>query len=360
MKNNFYIVIMAGGSGTRLWPISRANLPKQFHKLSSNEKSLLQETYDRIIDLVPRENIYISVVEDIFKITQEQLPDIPDKNFIIEPEGKNTAPAIGLVAATIFKKDPSAVVVTVASDHTIQKVEEFQKSIKTAAKFVEENPDYLLTIGIKPTEPNTGYGYIKVGRKIENEDTHNVERFVEKPDLARAKTYLRSGDYLWNASYFIWRASEMLKNFEKYQPKIYEGLREIVKAMGTKEEKEVLKKVYSTFPKEPIEPAIIEKIEHIGVIPADLGWSDVGTFDSLYEFLSQSTGETNITRGHHIGIDNKNCLIYAQDKLLATVGLDNIVIIDTPDVTLVCNKKNVDGIKELIAKLKKDGKEKYL
>jgi len=351
---------MAGGSGTRLWPISRANLPKQFHKFSSDERSLIQETYDRIKEIVPQDHIYVSLVSNIYKTTREQLPEIPEENFIIEPEGKNTAPAIGLIAAKIFKRDPDAVVATVASDHTIQNVAEFQKVIKQASRFVEEKPEYLLTIGISPTEPNIGYGYIKVGRKMENEPVYAVERFVEKPDSERAQSYLKSGDYLWNASYFIWQAAEMLKNYKTFEPEIYKGLKEILVAIGTDAEQETINKIYASFPKKPVEPAIIERMENIGVIPADLGWSDVGTFDSLYEFLSKNSGETNVIKGRHIGINNKNCLIYANDKLLATIGLEDIIIIDTPDVTLVCNKNNAGEIKELTEKLKAEGQTNYL
>ncbi len=351
---------MAGGSGTRLWPISRANLPKQFHKFSSNEKSLIQETYGRVKDLVPLENIYVSLVSNIYKTTKEQLPEIPDENYIIEPEGKNTAPAIGLIASIIFDRNPEAIIATIASDHTLSDEELFKKTIHDAFKFVKTNQEYLVTVGIKPHEPNTGYGYIKVGRKFNDEIAHQVERFVEKPNLETAERYLKSGDYLWNASYFIWKASAMLENFHRLAPEIHERLSRISKAIKTDKYEEILQKEYAEFLKEPIEPIIIEKMDKVAVIPADLGWSDVGTWSSLYEILSKNTGKNNISRGHHIGVNNKNCLVYAHDKLLATVGLEDIIIVDTPDVTLVCNKNKSQELKELMEKLKTEGKQKYL
>lgn len=359
MKDNFYIVLMAGGSGTRLWPVSRAHLPKQFHAFSS-KKSLLQETYDRVKDLAPKNNIYISLVENIAKTSQRQLPEIPQENFIIEPEGKNTAPAIGLAAAKIFQKDPEAIIATVASDHTIEKTAQFQKVIGQAASFVKNNPPYLVTIGIKPTEPHTGYGYIKIGRKITDSPVHEVEKFVEKPDLATAQKYLAAGDYLWNASYFIFQAKAMLDNFKQYQNGIYRGLMTIIRGLGTKDEAKIIEREYRAFPKEPIDTAIAEKIKTIGVICADLGWSDIGSWASLYELLAKNTGETNISQGHHVGVGDKNCLVYAQDKLLATVGLEDIIVIDTPDVTLVCNKNKSQQVKDLIEKLKEQGKHQYL
>lgn len=358
MKKENYVVIMAGGSGTRLWPMSRTNLPKQFHSLAS-EKSLIQETYERVKDLVPKENIYVSLVSSILKTSISQLPEVPKENFIIEPEGKNTAPAIGLVAANIFHRNPQAVVITVASDHTVNKITNFQTAVSNAFSFVKDNPDYFVTIGIKPTRPDTGLGYIKVGRKFPNSNLHEVNQFVEKPDLETAKSYLKSGGYLWNASYFTWRADKILEMYAEHAPAIYEKLVLILKILD-KKDNATIDKIYKEMPKVPIDTAIAEKVKKIAVVPADLGWSDIGSWSSLYDLLSQQTDSHTISKGNHIGVDDKNCLIYAQDKLLATVGLEDIVIVDTPDVTLVLNKNQSQKVKDLIEKIKESGNESYL
>jgi len=350
---------MAGGSGTRLWPMSRKDKPKQFQKFSS-QKSLLQETYDRIKDLVPKENIYVSLTSDVVDGAREQLPRILKDNFIIEPEAKNTAPATGLAAAKIFLLNPNAIIATVASDHTIEKVGNYQQAINHFFDFVKKNPKYLAAIGIKPTRPDTGFGYIKVGKKIEGSNLYQVEQFVEKPNLETAKKYLASGNYLWNGCYFAFHAGELLKVFSKYEPNIYRGLKNILKAFGQKDEAKIIQDEYANFEKVPIDTAIAEKYDKLAVIPADMEWSDVGTWASLYDLLSKREKEHTISQGHHIGIDNKNCLIYGGDKLLATVGLEDIIIVDTPDVTLVCNKNKSQDVKKLIDKLKEEGKSSYL
>ncbi|AKM81850.1 TPA: mannose-1-phosphate guanylyltransferase [Candidatus Berkelbacteria bacterium] len=357
MRNNFYIVIVAGGSGTRLWPVSRENSPKQFHKLTS-DKSLLEETYDRIKDLTESENIYISLGANAALQTKAQLKEIPEANYIIEPEGKNTAPAIALISAKIFKKDPQAIIATIAADHTVKNNSNYTETLKSAAHFVDKNPEYLVTIGIQPDSAHTGYGYVKIGRKLDNEKAHEVEEFVEKPNLETAQKYFDSGKYLWNAGYFIFRADKMIEMFENYAPEIYSGLRAILKAIGTEDEKEIIEKAFKEFPKVPIDTAIAEKVEKIAVIPADLGWSDIGSWSSVFDLLDKEDG--NVHRGHHVGIDDKNCLFFAQDKLLATVGLEDIVVVDTPDVTLICKKDKAQEVKKLIEKLKEQGKHKYL
>lgn len=358
--NNNYIVIMAGGSGTRLWPVSRAELPKQFQHFSDKPESLIQETYERIKDLVPQENIYVSLIESIAAMAKEQLPDIDANNFIVEPEGKNTAPAMGLIASVILKRNPEAIVTTVASDHSIGNVPLFQESINHAFEFVKDNPENLVTIGIKPTEPNTGFGYIKIGEKFDSQDIYKVDKFVEKPNLETAQKYLDSGEYMWNASYFTWNAMQMLENFNSLAPNIYEGLVKISDAVDTENFPVVLRDEYAKFAKEPIETVIIEKMASVAVIPADLNWSDIGTWSSLYEFLVKSTGKNTISHGDHVGVDDENCLFYSQSKLLATIGLKDIIIVDTPDVTLVCNKNKSQDIKKLMDELREKGREKYL
>lgn len=358
MKENNYIVLMAGGSGTRLWPVSRESKPKQFHNFTS-EKSLLQETYDRVKVLVAKNNIYVSLGNNALAETQKQLKDIPKENYIVEPMAKNTGPSTALVVAKLFKKDPSAVIAMISSDHTVNKVSNYQDAFIKAFNFIDENPNYLITLGVQPDNPNTGYGYIKVGKKIINEAPHEVEEFVEKPDLETAQKYLESGQYLWNAGYFVFRADEMIKMYEQFAPEIYEGLKNILVSIDTPDEEKVTKDEFEKFEKVPVDTAIAEKAKDIAVIPVDMGWSDIGSWSSLYDLL-QGNKESNVSRGHHIGVGDKNCLFFAEDKLLATVGLENIIVVDTPDATLVCHKDKTQEVKSLIEKLKAEGKHKYL
>ncbi|MFA6493003.1 MAG: mannose-1-phosphate guanylyltransferase [Patescibacteria group bacterium] len=359
MNENFYIVIMAGGSGTRLWPMSRCDQPKQFQNLCG-EKSLIQETYDRVKDIVPKENIFISLVENILETSKKQLPEIKKENFIVEAESRNTGPAIAYAAATISRRNPQAVVVTLPSDHAIEDLEEFKKSIKTVLEFISKNPDYLATVGLKPTSPDTGLGYIEVGKKITDSKLYQVKRFVEKPNLEKAKEYVKSGKFLWNASYFCWRADKLLDTYKTYAPEVYKGIEEIIHLFAKKGSDKEISKIYKNLPKVPIDTAIAEKVEKIAVLPADLGWSDIGNWTTLYEFLTSKTGGHTVSRGNHIGIDDKGCLIYAQDKLLTTVGLKDIIVVDTPDVTLVCDKNRAQDVKKLIEKIEELGKHKYL
>ncbi|KKQ74226.1 MAG: Mannose-1-phosphate guanylyltransferase (GDP), mannose-6-phosphate isomerase, type 2 [Berkelbacteria bacterium GW2011_GWB1_38_5] len=359
MNKNFYIVLMAGGSGTRLWPMSRKASPKQFHKFSS-DRSLLQGTYDRIKDLVAKENIHVSLTKANLAQSQKQLKEISINNFIIEPEAKNTGPSIALITAHIFAHNPQAIIATIASDHTVEKINNYKEAISEILRFATKNPDYLSTIGIKPSRAETGFGYIKVGKKITNSNLYCGEKFVEKPDKKKAQKYLESGDFLWNASYFAFSAGRMLGMYKKYSPLIYNGIKNIMAAFGNKNADKILNLEYAKFPTAPFDTIIAEKHNKIAIIPADLGWSDIGSWASLYDLLSRKIGGHTVTEGHHVGIDNKNCLIYAKDKLLATVGLEDIIIVDTKDVTLVCNKNKSQDIKKLLEKLKIKGKSEYL
>lgn len=350
---------MAGGSGTRLWPMSRCNQPKQFQNLCG-EKSLIQETYERVQDIVPKENIYISLVENILKTSQNQLPKVSRENFIVEAEGRNTGPAIAYVAANLAKKNPQAVVVTLPSDHAIEDLAEFKTSLKTVLNFINKYPQYLATVGLTPTCADTGLGYIEMERKISQEKLYQVKRFVEKPDFETAQKYLRSNKFLWNASYFCWRADKLLDIYKTYAPEIYQAILKIMPMIGKKGSATKINQIYKTMPKVPIDTAIAEKFDKIAVLPAKLGWSDIGNWATLYQFLSALSGHHTVSRGNHIGVDDKNCLIYAQDKLLATIGLKDVIVVDTPDVTLVCDKNRAQDVKKLIEKIQIEGKEKYL
>lgn len=359
MDNNFYIVLMAGGSGTRLWPMSRCDKPKQFHNICS-PKSLIQETYERIKPLTNSSNIYVSLVASVFETTKKQLNNIPNENYIIEPEVKNTAPALALAAVKLFQINPEAIIAAISCDHTVENVQHYQTAFKQALAFVQDNPDYLVTIGIEPTDPNTGYGYIKKGRKFTKTNLREVKKFIEKPDLKTAKAYLKSGQYLWNGGYFVFKASSLISMYKKYAPDIYKIIKELLKITNIDPKDKKFNNLYNKMPVTPFDIAIAEKVEHIAVVPMDCGWSDVGSWASVYEFLARKDNKQTVSQGHHIGFDDKNCLVYAQDKLLATIGLEDIVIVDTKDVTLVCKKDRSQDIKKIIEIIKTKGKHHYL
>ncbi|MDO8513200.1 MAG: sugar phosphate nucleotidyltransferase [bacterium] len=357
-----HAVIMAGGSGTRLWPMSRTNFPKQLHQLMS-DKSLIQETFERLKSFLPVENIYISTAEKYLTETRRHLPELPEENYIIEPIARNTGPSLAYIAAFFAAKDPKSIVGTFASDHSIAKIEEFKKAIITAEKAIEYYPDHIVTIGLNPTSPDTGLGYIKMHnlkKTIDGTKIFSVEKFVEKPDLPTAKKYVSSWEYLWNASYFIWQADTLLDLFDKYAPEFRDPINNIQLALKKGNLKQIIAKEYDKMPAKPFDTVIMEKVKKVLVIPADLGWSDIGSWASLHDILATNTGSNIITKGNHIGIDNKNCLIYAKDKLIATVGLDDVIVVDTDDVILICKKEHAHDIKKLIDKLKEEGKHLYL
>jgi len=352
---NFYAVIMAGGLGTRLWPMSRKEKPKQFQKFISSQ-TMIQETYERVAKVVNKDNIFVSTALCYKNLVLEQLPEIKESQLIIEPSSRGTAAAIAWVTSYIHGINPKAVVATIASDHAIKNVDEFVLVIKKALETAEKNEDKLITIGINPTYPDTRLGYIKMGKEFSNGEKRvfYVDSFEEKPDQETAEKYLSGWEYLWNAGYFIFKAETFLTWTRKYTPKI-------INVLNTKDKKEQLKK-YDLLDNVAIDTEMVEKMnsENRLVVPSELQWSDVGTWDSLFDFFKDSLKAKMIIKGKHIDSGSENCLVYSEDKLVATVGLKDTIIVETKDAIFVADKKQAPRVKDIIEKLKKEEKHIYL
>lgn len=358
-----YAVIMAGGSGTRFWPLSREKMPKQLLKIGGID-TLIQETVGRVLPLIPKENIFVvtnhGLADDIDRQLSARFDGSWAANIIIEPEARNTAPALGLAALHLRRIDPDAIMVVLAADHSIRKTDEFLNLIKTAAAAAKK--DYLVTLGIKPNRPETGFGYIKAGKPCEGQgiaDVCKVEAFVEKPNLETAKEYVRQGSYYWNSGMFIWKTSTFLDEIQKLQPALYQGLMEIQESIGSDRESKVVAKVFQKFDSISIDYAIMEKTGRAAVIPADIEWSDVGSWSALDE-VSDRDASGNIISGNVIDFGSKDSIIYAEKRLVATIGLHDTIVVDTPDATLVCSKEKAQDVKKIVEELKKRKSEEHL
>ena len=351
-------LIMAGGRGERFWPKSRKNLPKQFLSLTDDGKTMIQLTVERILPLVKMEDIYISTNRDYKELVRQQLPEIPDENILCEPVGRNTAPCIGLGAVHMRKKYEDAVMYVLPSDHLIKYTSIFLSTLTDAGEVAEQGEN-LVTLGITPDCPETGYGYIKflpdqmLGRAFE------VDRFVEKPDLETAKEYVASEQYLWNSGMFIWKVSTILKNLETYLPETYQGLNRIADAIGTEEEELVLEKEFSAFQSESIDYGIMEKAKNIYILSGSFGWDDVGSWLAVGR-IKKSNEFGNVINGNAVTVDTKNCIIQGGKKLIATVGIEDIIVVDTEDALLICEKDSAGNIKKVLENLKICNRTEYL
>ena len=317
---------------------------------------MIQETFERVAKVVPKENIFVSTTGEYKNLVLEQLPDIDIDRLIIEPSARGTAAAIALVAKSIHQINPAAIVATVASDHAIKNVDEFVSVIKTALETVGKHPDKLVTVGINPSYADTGMGYIKMGKEFSNGERRIffVDSFVEKPDKATAEKYLTGWEYMWNAAYFVFSAEKFLDWSKQYVPQIAEVL-EITDEKARAEK-------YNQLENLPIDTAIIEKMEAGSrlVVPSELLWSDVGNWGALFDYFKDSLQSEMIVKGNHIDVDSHNCLVYSEDKMVATIGLKDIIIVETDDAILVANKNKVSEVKKIIDKLKAEGKHLYL
>ncbi len=350
---------MAGGSGTRFWPLSRAKYPKQLIRLGG-ELSLIQQTVQRLADIIPAERVLVVTAANQADAIRQQLPQIPRQNILVEPIGRNTAPCIALAALYLKKSDPQAVMVVMPADHLIQDTDEFKQALLMAASLAETD-DCLVTLGVKPQSPHTGYGYILLADEIAHSaglKAYKVKTFTEKPELTEAEKYLADGA-LWNSGIFVWRSEVILSAFEQYLPDIYKSLLGIEPALGTPQQESSLAGVYPRLPSISIDYGIMEKYPHTVVVRGDLGWNDVGSWPSLREvFPADEAG--NVTLGRHLGLDSKDIIIHSPNKPVATIGLENIIIVETEDVLLVCNAERAQEIKQLVNMLRDKGWGKYL
>lgn len=351
-------LIMAGGRGERFWPRSRKSLPKQFLSLTGDGRTMIQLTVERILPLVNIEDIFIATNKDYKELVKQQLPKLPEENILCEPVGRNTAPCIGLGAVHIAKKYEDALMLVLPSDHLIKYNSMFVNTLIEACHIAEEDTN-LVTIGITPDYPETGYGYIKFNPNESKEHAFAVDRFVEKPTKEVAKEYLETEEYLWNSGMFVWKTSSILKNIELFMKDTYDGLLRIKESVGTEQEAQVLEKEFMAFRSESVDYGIMEKAEHIYTIPGTFGWDDVGSWLAV-DRIRKSNEKGNVVSGNIITVNSKNCIIEGSKKLIAAVGLEDLIIVDTEDATLICEKQSAGDIKKVLENLKICNRDEYI
>ncbi|ACL71031.1 mannose-1-phosphate guanylyltransferase [Halothermothrix orenii] len=354
-------LIMAGGEGTRFWPLSRSNRPKQFLKLTDDQKTMLQETVERIKELVPPDKVFIATNESYKEAIKKQLPEVPEENIIIEPYKRDTAACIGLASLYIEKKFPGSTMVVLPADHLIKNKERFINILQKAVMTAAVGPN-LVTIGIEPTHPETGYGYIHFGEllhTIDEDRVYQVKEFTEKPDLDTAREFLEEGTYLWNSGMFVWRVETIQDKIEKHMPELSKAMERIRQALGTDLEDKVVREEFKELEGISIDYGIMEKASDIYVIPGDFGWDDLGSWPAL-ERVKKVDKDGNVVLGKHYGIDTKNSIIHSEDKVVTTIGLKDIVIVNTRDAILICDKKRAQEVKEIREILHRNGMEECL
>lgn len=348
-----YAVIMAGGTGTRLWPRSRVARPKQFLPLVG-DRTMLQETVARIAPLVATEQTLVITGRDYAALTAEQLPDVPRANIIGEPSGKGSAPAIGLGLLAVQQDDPQGIMVVLSSDHQIQKVAVFREALKAAEELASDG--YLVTLGVHPTEAHTGYGYIHRRERLgafNGFEAYEVSRFVEKPNRETAEKYVQSGEYSWNAGIFIWRADVIMAAFARHLPQLHQQLTTIG-GRGGPGDPAAYGSVWDSIDPVTIDYGIMEHAERVAVIPVDIGWSDVGDWDTLAGIV---LGASAAEQPQHLALDTQNTLVFSErDRLVATIGLENFLVIDTGDALMIAPRDRAQDVKKIVDELKRQGR----
>jgi mannose-1-phosphate guanylyltransferase len=355
-----YAVILAGGSGKRLWPLSRQARPKQLLDITCTERPLLLETFERLEPLVAPEDIYVITAQRYVESTRRELASVPSSNIITEPEGRGSAPAIGLAALHLWHRDPDAVMVCLPADHHIAEPDRFRDALLAAEQVAQDG--HLVTLGIRPTYAHTGYGYIEIGEELRQAGgfpVHAVRRFTEKPDEQSARIFVAGGRHLWNSGMFLWKASTILDEIEKHLPRLHQCLHEVGCVLGTPDAQAVLERAWSGVERETIDFGVMEKAEDVVVIPVDMGWSDIGSWASLTDLLPADS-QGNVVVGKHLGLGTERCVIYSPRRLVATVGVENLVVVETEDAILVCSRDRAEEVKALVDKLDEEGWQDWL
>ncbi|MDP6698338.1 MAG: sugar phosphate nucleotidyltransferase [Candidatus Latescibacteria bacterium] len=354
-------VIRAGGIGTRLWPYSRQRKPKQFHAMAG-EQTMLQDAVGRIGSIAAADDVHVSTGAQMADLVREQLPALSAAQLIVEPALRNTGPAVGLECALLEARYPGCVIASLGSDHYIGKAGEFCRLLQVAEAAITAHPDYLFTLGVKPTRAETGYGYIQRGvvlAEFAGEPVYGVEAFKEKPDASTAARYVASGEYLWNSNMFAWKAATVLELFARFEPALHEGLERIMAAVGSAEEGAVIAREYPRLKEIAVDNAIIERAEKVATIEADIDWGDIGSWAALTDVLpADSAG--NLFAGEVVAIDAANSTVYARkDRLVALIGVEDLVVVDTEDALLVCKKGEAQRVKDVLERLQEDKYRKY-
>lgn len=364
-KDHIYALIFCGGGGTRLWPFSREKRPKQFLKIKGS-KTLIKQTFDRVSSFVPVERIFVVTVPDYTDEVAEMMNEVPRSQVLVEPARRNTAMAAALGAAAIFKKDPTAIIVNIWADHLIPDKDDYKRAMYAGAKAASDGLN-LVTTGIKPRYPHTGFGYIKKGELYDSEGgepVYKIDKFAEKPDLETAKKYLKAGDYLWHQGTFIWRVDAFMEALKKYAKPTYERMGEIIDHLGEVGGKDKIIKAYMAAPDLSIDVAVAEKAPNFLVTEANFEWWDVGDFNVLWNVEDKDKNGNVVLKddgGEYIGVETKDSMIISEDnRLVATYGVDNIVVVATKDAVLVIPKSEAQSVKKIVEQIKEENKKNFL
>jgi mannose-1-phosphate guanylyltransferase len=351
---------MAGGVGSRFWPVSRTDYPKQFLDILGTGETLIQQTFKRFEKLVPEENIYVVTSSDYVELVEKQLPFIKRENILSEPERKNTAPCIAYAAFRIRQRNAEASMIVAPSDHLIMDQFQFEEICNAALRFVEKN-EALVTIGIKPSYANTGYGYIKYEQSSIVTNIYKIDEFTEKPDARLAAQFVSSGEYLWNAGIFVWKVQTILNSIEKFLPGLHQLFTEKYTWLGTTFERLLIADIYAKCDNISVDFAVMEKADNVFVIPASFRWSDLGTWNSAWENMGKDKSHNAVAGNDVMVIDTAKCVIHAaNDKLVVLQGLENYIVVDTKDVLLICQKEKEQEIKNYVSEVKKQKGDRFL